>query len=169
MWRRTEEDNPWQPLHVGRGFRADQSTVTVLAGESPHNINDRSGRSAEDILTIIAGAMAVTGANNANTGGETLLALGPEHAATIGNDGFSKEDIVGWLQRRALIPLERYPHDTLLDRFREIPEGPVPMVPTLDDLAIIVLGGPGKHSSWIPTFGGSTRSVTREIILRSAG
>ena len=164
-----EEENPWQPLHVDRGFRPDQSTVTVLAGEPPHNINDHSGRSAEDILTIIAGAMAVTGANNAYTGGETLLALGPEHAATIGNDGFSKEDIVAWLQQRARIPLERYTHDTLLERFREIPDGPVPMVPTFEDLAIIVLGGPGKHSSWVPTFGGSTRSVTREIVWKSAG
>jgi hypothetical protein len=33
-----------------------------------------------------------------------------------------------------------------------------------DDLLIMVLGGPGKHSSWVPTFGGTTRSVTREII-----
>jgi len=164
-----EEENPWQPLHVDRGFRPDQSTVTVLAGEPPHNINDHSGRSAEDILTIIAGAMAITGANNAYTGGETLLALGPEHAATIGNDGFSKEDIVAWLQQRARIPLERYTQDTLLERFRAIPDGPVPIVPTLDDLAIIVLGGPGKHSSWVPTFGGSTRSVTREIIWKSDG
>jgi len=164
-----EEENPWQPLHVDRGFRPDQSTVTVLAGEPPHNINDHSGRSAEDILTIIAGAMAVTGANNAYTGGETLLALGPEHAATIGNDGFSKGDIVAWLQQRARIPLERYTPDTLLERFREIPGGPVPIIPTVEDLAIIVLGGPGKHSSWVPTFGGSTRSVTREIKWKSAG
>ena len=164
-----EEENPWQPLHVDRGFRPDQSTVTVLAGEPPHNINDHSGRSAEDILTIIAGAMAVTGANNAYTGGETLLALGPEHAATIGNDGFSKGDIVAWLQQRARIPLERYTPDTLLERFREIPGGPVPIIPTVEDLAVIVLGGPGKHSSWVPTFGGSTRSVTREIKWKSAG
>ena len=164
-----EEENPWQPLHVGRGFRPDQSTVTVMAGEPPHNINDHSGRSAEDILTIIAGAMAVTGANNAYTGGETLLALGPEHAATIANDGFSKGDIVVWLKQRALVPLERYNQDTLLERFGAIPEGPVPMVSTLEDLAIIVLGGPGKHSSWVPTFGGSTRSVTLEIIWKGAG
>ena len=71
-----EELNPWQPLHVDRGFDRSQSTVTVIAGEPPHNINDHSGRSAGDILTIVAGAMAVTGANNAYTGGETLLALG---------------------------------------------------------------------------------------------
>ena len=158
-----EEENPWQPLHVERGFRPEQNAVTVLAGEPPHNINDHTGRSADDILTIIAGAMAVTGANNAYTGGETLLALGPEHAATIARDGLSKRDVAEWLHRRARIPLERYTRDTMLERFGHIPEEPVPMVNTPEDLAIIVLGGPGKHSSWIPTFGGSTHSVTREI------
>ncbi len=158
-----EEENPWQPLHLERGFRPAQNAVTVLAGEPPHNINDHTGRSADDILTIIAGAMAVTGANNAYTGGETLLALGPEHAATIARDGLSKRDVAEWLHRRARIPLERYTRDTMLERFGHIPEEPVPMVNTPEDLAIIVLGGPGKHSSWIPTFGGSTHSVTREI------
>jgi hypothetical protein len=107
--------------------------------------------------------MAVTGANNAYTGGETLLALGPEHAATIAKDGFTKQDIREWLGQHALVPLERYTHDTLLERFGRVPEGPVPMVRTPEDLAIIVLGGPGKHSSWVPTFGGTTRSVTREV------
>jgi hypothetical protein len=158
-----EGENPWQPLHLERGFRPEQNAVTVLAGEPPHNINDHTGRSADDILTIIAGAMAVTGANNAYTGGETLLALGPEHAATIARDGLSKWDVAEWLHRRARIPLERYTRDTMLERFGHIPEEPVPMVNTPEDLAIIVLGGPGKHSSWIPTFGGSTHSVTREI------
>jgi hypothetical protein len=158
-----EELNPWEPLHVDRGFDRGQSTVTVIAGEPPHNINDHSGRSADDILTIVAGAMAVTGANNAYTGGETLLALGPEHAATISGDGLSKADVVGWLMGRALIPLERYTEDTLVERFQRVPDGPVPMVRGADDLAIIVLGGPGKHSCWVPTFGGATRSVTKQI------
>ena len=158
-----EELNPWEPLHVDRGFDRDQSTVTVIAGEPPHNINDHSGRSAEDILTIVAGAMAVTGANNAYTGGETLLALGPEHAETIAGDGFSKRDVMEWLRRRALVPLERYTEDTLLERFGGIPDGPVPMVRGEGDLTIIVTGGPGKHSCWIPTFGGTTHSVTRVI------
>lgn len=158
-----EEENPWGPLHVERGFSPEQSTVTVFACEPPHNINDHSGRSASDILTIIAGAMAVTGANNAYTGGETLLALGPEHAATIAKDGFKKEEIRDWLKSRALIPLERYTNDTLLERFHHIPDGPVPMVRSPEDLTIIVLGGPGKHSSWLPTFGGATHSAIRLI------
>ena len=158
-----EERNPWQPLQVERGYRAEQNTVTVFAGEPPHNINDHTGSSAEEILTIIAGAMAVTGANNAYTGGETLLALGPEHADTIAGDGFSKRDIGNWLGERAVIPLERYTQRTLIERFGQAPTRPVPMVATPEDLTIIVLGGPGKHSSWVPTFGGTTHSVTREI------
>ena len=158
-----EEANPWEPLHVERGFSPNQNTVTVVAGEPPHNINDHTGSSAEDILTIVAGAIAVTGANNAYTGGETLLALGPEHAATIARDGMGKREIADWLGRKAVVPLERYTEETLLERFGEIPTGPVPMVRSPEDLAIIVLGGPGKHSSWVPTFGGTTHSVTREI------
>ena len=158
-----EEANPWEPLHVERDFDPEQSTVTVVGGEPPHNINDHTGATAEEILTIIAGAMAVTGANNAYTGGETLLALGPEHAATMAADGFTKADIRDWLHFHARIPLERYTEATMLERFGQIPDGPVPMVATPEDLAIIVLGGPGKHSSWVPTFGGATRSVTREI------
>jgi len=158
-----QEANPWEALHIERGFGAEQSTVTVLAGEPPHNINDHSGSSAEDILTIVAGAISITGANNAYTGGETLLALGPEHAATIADDGFGKREIREWLHQNARIPLERYPHATMMERFEKIPDGPVPMLVDPDLLMIIVLGGPGKHSSWVPTFGGSTHSATREI------
>ena len=161
-----EESNPWAPLHVERGFRPQQSAVTVLAGEPPHNINDHASSSAEDILTIIAGAMGVTGANNAYTGGETLLALGPEHAGTIARDGLSKLDIADWLGRRATIPLERYTEETMIERFGKVPDGPVPMVASPEDLTIIVVGGPGKHSCWIPTFGGTTHSVTRSINVK---
>ena len=158
-----QEANPWEALHIERGFGAEQSTVTVLAGEPPHNINDHSGSSAEDILTIVAGAISITGANNAYTGGETLLALGPEHAATIADDGFGKREIREWLHENARSPLERYTHATMMERFEKIPDGPVPMLVDPDLLMIIVLGGPGKHSSWVPTFGGSTHSATREI------
>lgn len=163
-----EENSPWQPLQVERGFAPHQSTVTVLAGEPPHNINDHAGSSAADILTIIAGSIAVTGANNAYTGGETLLALGPEHAGTIARDGFSKRDIREWLVQRATIPLERYTEETMIERFGQVPQSPVPMVGSPEDLTIIVVGGPGKHSSWVPTFGGTTRSVTRQIRGQSA-
>jgi hypothetical protein len=157
------EANPWEPLHIERGFQADQSTVTVLAGEPPHNINDHSGSTAEDILTIISGAISITGANNAYTGGETLLALGPEHAATIAGDGFGKREIREWLHKNARIPLERYTHETMMERFQKIPNGPVPMVVDPDLLMIIVLGA---HLRRLHPLGyqGDTAGVTADAI-----
>lgn len=158
-----EEENPWDPLHVERGYRRDQNTVTVFGAEPPHNINDHSSSRAEDVLAFVASTMTSIGSNNSLTGGETLLALGPEHARTIADDGFDKKRLREWLQERATIPLERYPKSTARDRFKDTAREVVSMVPTTEDLAVIVLGGPGKHSSWVPTFGGATRSVTREI------
>ena len=35
-----EAGNPWEPLHVERGFAKEASTVTVIGAECPHNIND---------------------------------------------------------------------------------------------------------------------------------
>lgn len=158
-----EQENPWNPIHVDLGYKPTDSTVTVVAGESPHNINDHTGKTAEEILTIISGAIAITGANNAYTGGETVLILGPEHAETISKDNYSKEDVTSWLRQRALIPIDRYTQSTMIERFGKILTEPVPMISTSKDLLIGVAGGPGKHSSWIPTFGGTTHSVTQII------
>jgi hypothetical protein len=42
-------------------------------------------------------------------------------------------------------------------------ETSVPIIRRPEDLLIIVVGGFGRHSSWLPTFGGSTKAVTRAI------
>jgi hypothetical protein len=39
----------------------------------------------------------------------------------------------------------------------------VPIIARPDDLLVIVVGGFGRHSSWLPTFGETTRPVTRAI------
>lgn len=36
----------------------------------------------------------------------------------------------------------------------------LPITDKPDEIHIIVAGGPGKHSCWMPTFGGMTRPVT---------
>jgi hypothetical protein len=78
-----EEASPWEPLSVERGFPAGVSAVTVCASESPHNINDHGSFTPEGILTTVAGTAATVGSNNIYLGGEPLVILGPEHAATV--------------------------------------------------------------------------------------
>src|SRR4026207_518919 len=85
-----EDANPWEPLHVEHGFARETSTITAIACEGPHNIQDHYSYTGLGILKVVAGAMGQAGSNNILAGGHPLLALGPEHAATIARDGVSK-------------------------------------------------------------------------------
>lgn len=166
-----EASSPWDPLHMELGFPREASTVTVVAAESPHNINDHESLTAEGILTMVAGTMAITGSNNAYYAGQPVLAFGPEHAATVAGGGMSKADVKQWLFEHATLPLSRFSQETIERRFRRklaeqyanAPlDAPVRMFAKPEDLVIIVTGGAGKHSQYVPTFG-NTRAATRAL------
>jgi hypothetical protein len=165
-----EAASPWAPLSVDRGFARGVSTVTVCGSEAPHNINDHGSSTPEGILTTVAGTAAVVGSNNIYLGGEPLVILGPEHAATVAGGGFSKDDFKRALWERAQVPLSRFDPSNI-ERFAVIhpagfkdrpPETPAPIARQWADIMIVVAGGAGKHSVFVPTFG-ATRSVTRRI------
>ncbi len=166
-----EAASPWDPLHVELGFPVDATTVTVVAAEGPHNINDHESITAEGILTMVAGTMTITGSNNAYYAGQPVLAFGPEHAQTVAGGGMSKADVKQWLFEHATLPMSRFSAESIDRRFRRKladryadapPDAPVRMVTTPEDLVVIVTGGAGKHSQYVPTFG-NTRAVTRAL------
>lgn len=166
-----EAENPWEPLHVEAGLSRDVSTVTVFGCEGPHNIQDHYSHTALGVLQTVAGAMGQAGSNNILTAGWPLLSLGPEHAATIARDGFSKRQVKQFLFEHARFPLAR-----LGPEYREAqvkrrgtvdaPDTLVPIARVPGDISIIVVGGAGKHSCWQPTFGDATRPVRRVIARR---
>ncbi|MBN1829968.1 MAG: hypothetical protein JW884_12615, partial [Deltaproteobacteria bacterium] len=53
-----EEESPWEPLHVERGFDPHHSAVTVVGAEGPHNVNDHGSASAEEVLLTVSGVLA---------------------------------------------------------------------------------------------------------------
>jgi len=165
-----ETENPWTPLHVERGFAAQTSTVTVCGAEGPHNINDHVSTAASGILVTIASTMAGMGSNNAYAFGEPILALGPEHAEILARDGVSKGDIRQYVFTQARVPRETWKQGGMAGMgFAEdlfAGEGSVPLIRKPEHLMIIVVGGPGRHSCWMPTFGAMTRSVTRAIAFQ---
>jgi hypothetical protein len=169
-----EAESPWEPLHVERGFPPHATTVTVVGAECPHNINDHESLTAEGILTTIAGTMAVTGSNDVYYAAQPVIVMGPEHAKTVADGGYSKADAKRFLQERATLPLwkfskeniERRFHVTFKERYANATEeAMVPAVQRAEDIIIAVIGGAGKHSAYIPTFG-ATRSVTRALKRR---
>ena len=164
-----EAESPWEPLSVERGFAAGVTTVTVIGAECPHNVNDHESLSAEGILTTIAGTMATTGSNDTFYEAQPVVVMGPEHAKTVAGGGFSKADAKRFLQEHANIPMGRFSKEnierrfrmTLKDRYGNAPlDTPIPAVQRAEDIIIAVIGGAGKHSAYIPTFG-ATKAVTR--------
>jgi hypothetical protein len=166
-----EEGSPWEPLHVERGFPAEATTVTVIGAECPHNVNDHESLTAEGVLTTIAGTMATTGTNDVYYSAQPVIVMGPEHAKTVADGGFSKSDAKRFLQERAMLPLFKFSKENIERRFKvtfkeryahATDETAVPAVQRAEDIIIAVIGGAGKHSAYIPTFG-ATKSVTRAL------
>jgi hypothetical protein len=144
-----------------------------VAAEAPHNVNDHESITAEGVLRMIAGTAATTGNNDLAYSGEPFIGFGPEHAATVAAR-FSKAEAKRFLWEHAWLPLGHFSGENIDRRLRvKYPErlGSAPLdarVPTAqrpEDFVFFVVGGAGKHSAVIPTFG-ATRSVTLPLKRR---
>ena len=159
-----EEESPWKPYHVRLGFEAMDSVVTVLACEPPHNVNDHASTSGAGILTTIAGTISQTGVNVVRGACPYVIALGPEHAQTIHRDGWSIPDIQQKLYEDSKIHYSRVPPEQVryaADRGNMVVRDHLYLTESPERIQILVAGGPGKHSAYIPTF-----SSTRECSVR---
>src|SRR5438445_3279590 len=86
-----EAESPWTPLHVERGFRPEQSTVTVMAAEGPHQFYNQLSPDAEGVLTTLADSMQHSG--GAGRQPQYVVALAGEHMRTIAGSGWTKKEI----------------------------------------------------------------------------
>lgn len=165
-----ERKSPWDPLHVRQGYDADESTVTVIGADAPHEINDHVSDTANGVLTTAADVFATMGNNNAYLSeGEITFVIGPEHADTIARDEYSVTEIQRYLYDHARNRLSKlktggmYSIHDWPERFdTRDPNALIPLVHSPDRINVLVAGGAGKHSMAIHSFG-ETRSVTRAI------
>jgi hypothetical protein len=120
-----EEVSPWQPYHVDRGFKRDDSAVTVVVVTGPTTIIDSGSRSPEDTLNNIASMMfyrnagaggwlrgwqsAQVGHTNrrvAYQGPYHPIILSPSRAVILAEAGMSKQDAQAWLHRNCRVSLQ---------------------------------------------------------------
>jgi hypothetical protein len=96
-----EEESPWEPLHVERGFPRDASTVTVQMMRSDLYVEHRSTQVPGEILMTIADSMSYAGMITQVTDARMLhgaiVVIGPEHAQLIARQGWSKQDVKQFL------------------------------------------------------------------------
>ena len=151
-----EEESPWEPYHVRRGFEPGDSVVTTAACEPSHNINDHASTTGKGILKTVAGTISQTGANVLSGHGPYIVALGPEHAQTIHRDGWTIADMQEKLYEDSAIHVSRVSPERRKNY--EEDRGNVPrndhfyLTPSPESIHILVAGGAGKHSAYISTF-----------------
>jgi len=165
-----EAASPWQPLRVELGFGASESVVTVVAGEGPHNINDHGSTTADSLLRQIAGTLAIPGSNNAYMQGDSYLFLGPEHARQLAAAGLDRAAVQRLVFEGARIPRGRFGpgqlariEDVLTASQREMTRDSLWVGGGPEDVRLLVVGGDGRHSCWVPTFG-MTRSCSELVV-----
>lgn len=164
-----EADSPWAPLHVERGYAREASTVTVIGAEGTMNMNTHS-KDADELLRVIAETMVHPPSNEYCHGGEPWLMLGPEHARILADGGYDKAKVKARLWALTKMPAERMSVKDLLrvreSRTAELGEiGPDTLLTIAhkpDDIMLMVAGGPGTHSVYVPCFGNSV-AITREV------
>jgi len=85
-----EESSPWTPLHADRGYARADSTCTVYLADAPLCLVHMGDTAGEAVLATIADALPIAGTYNMYYQRELFVVMGPEHAALIAADGFSK-------------------------------------------------------------------------------
>ena len=103
-----EEGSPWSPLHVERGFQAEDSVVTVFAMTSgPVLIVDQESRGADQIAGSLG--LGLEGAILSKIHRmpmDALLVVCPEHIRTLTSEGqYSKDRLRSRIQQVTLRPL----------------------------------------------------------------
>jgi len=165
-----EAQSPWEPLHVERELRPEQSAVTVVGAEGTLNMNTHS-KDPDEVLRVFAETLTRPSGNDYFLGGDPWIILCPEHAQILKAGGLSKAEVKRRLWAQSRMPARRMTAiDMQLTQLRRrvdlgaiSPETLLPICPAPERLGIIVSGGPGTHSIYVPSFG-NTRSVTREVI-----
>lgn len=163
-----EDGSPWEPLHVERGFKPEQSTLTVFATEGPHQIYNQLSDDPQTLCVTMADAMANLGSMNIIGQQDVVVVFAGEHQDIFRQNGWSKAQVKQSLFSHA--------HRSIAEikKAGRMP-GPVADADTRerrhvvrrpDDIVVISAGArAGAFSACLPGWGGfnMTRSVTTRI------
>jgi hypothetical protein len=164
--------SPWESYSRSIGVDAP-SAVTIACGENPHNAHDMDADRPGPILEKLASVMTTLGHNNAPVSrAEWFVGLCPEHAATIAVAGWTRRDVQTFLFERARMPYSQIqghhgpkgwsPAVQAVVASPRAADTLIPMTGHPDNIRVFVVGGVGKHSCVIPSFG-ATASVTLPV------
>ncbi len=157
-----EAASPWEALHVERGFQKNDSTVTVVGPLGTWNMNTHA-KDANDLIRVIGDTMAFPASSDYVHGGAPWLILSPEHAHLFNREGLSKQNVKERLWEASKLKTSRLAAKDLgrvqNGRREELgilsPDTLLPITVKPEDINILVAGGDGTHSVYLPVSGNS--------------
>ena len=186
-----EDESPWAPLSVDRGFAAGTNLITVQSADTTGHSFLTEGP-AESHLRVIAREMVRELGGNLlvameHFGGHIspVVGLTPLVAGILSKAGFSKADVKRWLFEHALVSARVFDEQLArveqgynlqqavargsLDKCFAVSDDPERLVPILhkpEELQIVVCGAPNRNRTFISgQFGKYGGDVSREIRL----
>ncbi len=84
------EDAFWEPMHVERGLSAQQSAVTLFAGEGVRGVVDQISRTPESLTRTFAECLRTTAHPKLPLAFDAMLVISPEHLRVYAEAGWSK-------------------------------------------------------------------------------
>jgi hypothetical protein len=141
-----EEESPWEPLNVERGFKKEDNTLTVFFPNTfiqtiPGETN------AKGILDTLSGMGA---------GGMSCLIVIPSWAKVLAGEGYTKQKVKEYIAEHYTAPFAQLPGTSTSSRPKM----------DIDNLMILVAGGPGSFMALLRSVGGFENAlVTKKIEL----
>ncbi|MBI2957374.1 MAG: hypothetical protein HYY32_00885 [Chloroflexi bacterium] len=142
-----EEESPWEPLHVTRGFGKEDSTITMFYPNS-----------YVDVLVYTPDAKGILNTAIYNIpparGGILCMLIPPKLAQFLADEGWSKKDIKGFIKEYTRCTPDKHWYHTIPGITKEefipfLPFSPTDMMPLItgDDQIEVVVSG--KHTGYI--------------------
>jgi hypothetical protein len=157
-------ESPWEPFHVARGVRAEQSAVTVFAASGTAEVTNAHAARADEVLDTLAAALFQPGSLDPDRGtvggGRCLVLVSPEWAALLDAGGLSRADVCAELAARADWPASMLPPSLR----RLLPGDRVRAVGSPDDVLLVVAGGVGIKQTVVPGWSGGSQPVTVPVV-----
>jgi hypothetical protein len=176
-----EDENPWgEPFHVERGFKKEDSVVTVFGVGGMSHYSAYTGEVDKILLGLAskstggfgAGGLGIPSRTESDGGGSQLMMLCPDHARSLADGGQTKQSIRDYIVNNSpATPLkvllanlntgwESLPADVQQRISQMDPETMIQGVRDPSTIQFTVVGGPSAGSDLIQCIG---TSITRPI------
>ena len=157
------ETSPWASLAESKGFRPGSSAVTMVAANAPLQLETHGDRDPEGFLTAAAHALLGFGPRLS----EVVVTISQELMAYIAASGWSRDQVAGFLHDRTLRTAGEWDDWRRMDKLSPDAdrEALIGCVSGPDRITVVPAGGDAGEFMTLITSWGSSRSVTREIIV----